>query len=402
MSQFNPIERIGIHRVALIFLEQYGWIEREQPISDFGIDMHLEIVDDGTPTGQIFALQIKSGESYFSESTSENYIYRGTNKHLDYWLSQSVPVLIVIYNPREDKAYWEHVKPVNVIKTNVDWKIKIPKGNDLNSSKSQIKLIYHNPKHHTVMEVGDSSHRGARRVDAKILVESTHAQSRNAMKKMIPEIINKFMKSDYHRNEITREQYEGMDAEVVFLFFYNSIQQVNRGLMFARAIWNNPDCQYPLTPFKADEIIEGIEVKWDSEFSELGEFIANNELSKGDYLEKANSAFSHVNGLFTSVTRIFKNYETDGEFEVLRNFIGSKETEFELLINSPLESGFAPLECEQIDRIIRESEALMHNIWIVATAGSRDEGNITYLIRNYLKEVGQKIEYYEYELKKIK
>lgn len=402
MSLFNPIERIGIHRVALTFLEQYGWIEREQPISDFGIDMHLEMVDDGKPTGQIFALQVKSGESYFSESSSESYIYRGKNKHLDYWLSQSMPVLIVIYNPRENRAYWEHVKPGNVIKTNTKWKIEIPKSNDLNSSKSQIRSIYQNPNHYTVLEVGDSSHAGARRVDAKILVENTHAQSRNAMKKMIPEIINKFMKSDYHRNEITRRQYEGIDAEVVFIFFYNSIQQVNRGLMFARAIWNNPNCKYPLNPFEADEMIEGIGVKWDSEFSELGEFIANNELSKGDYLEKAHLAFTHINRLFNSISETFKNYETNGKFEILQNFVNSKEAEFDLLINSPLEDGFAPLECEQIDQLIRESEALMHNIWIVTTDISRDEGNITYLIRDYLKEVGQKIEHYEYELKKVR
>lgn len=402
MNQFDPIERIGIHRVALTFLEQYGWIEREQPISDFGIDMHLEIVEDGKPTGQIFALQIKSGESYFSKSTSEDYIYRGKKKHLDYWLSQSMPVLIVIYNPRENKAYWEHVKPGNVIKTNTDWKIKIPKSNDINSSKNQIKSIYHNPNHYTVMEVGDSSHAGARRVDAKILVENTHSQSRNAMKKMIPEIIHKFIKSDYHRNEITKRQFQGVDAEVVFVFFYNSIQQVNRGLMFARAIWNNPNCKYPLNPFQADEIVEGIEVKWDSEFSELGDFIANNELSKGDYLERAQLAFEHANEIYSSVSRTFKKYEKDGKFDILQSFIDSKEAEFDLLINSPLEAGFAPLECEHIDQLIRESEALLHNIWIVATDKSRDEGNITYLIRDYLKVVGQKIVHYEYELKKVR
>ncbi len=102
--------------MALIFLEQYGWIEREQPISDFGIDMHLEIVDDSKPTGQIFALQVKSGESYFKEETAQGFIYRGENKHLDYWLSQSMPVLIIIYNPKHNKAFWVQVAPSNITK----------------------------------------------------------------------------------------------------------------------------------------------------------------------------------------------------------------------------------------------------------------------------------------------
>jgi len=30
----NKIERIGIHKVGLFFLENFGWIERKQPISD--------------------------------------------------------------------------------------------------------------------------------------------------------------------------------------------------------------------------------------------------------------------------------------------------------------------------------------------------------------------------------
>ena len=71
MTQFNPIERIGVHEVALVFLKAFGWIEREQPISDFGIDMHVEIVQEGRPTGQMIALQIKSGKSFFEEKNNK-------------------------------------------------------------------------------------------------------------------------------------------------------------------------------------------------------------------------------------------------------------------------------------------------------------------------------------------
>ncbi len=252
------------------------------------------------------------------------------------------------------------------------------------------------------MHVGDNSHAGARRVEAKILVENTHAQSRSAMKKMILEIINKFKKSDYHRNDITREQYENQEAQVVFLFFYNSIQQVDRGLSFCRAIWNHNDCRYPLDPFKADEIVDQVSIKWDTEFTDLSEFISNNELSKGDYLEKASLAFSNVNSLFLEMMKAFQAYEETGNFKYLLEFISAKESEFDLLMNGPLGDGFAPLECEDIDRLIKESEALIHNIWIVSSDLKRDEGNVTYLIRDYLQLVSPKIKYYDYELKKVK
>ena len=168
MTKFDPIERIGVHQVALTFLQKYGWIEREQPISDFGIDMHIEIVQDNIPTGQIFALQIKSGMSYFKEESNDSFIYRGKKKHLDYWLSQSLPVLIVLYNPETKNSYWEFVNSSKVENLDKGWKIKIPKSNILDESIDNIKKFYSNPNHYTTINISDTSHNGARRISAKI------------------------------------------------------------------------------------------------------------------------------------------------------------------------------------------------------------------------------------------
>jgi hypothetical protein len=178
MIPFNPIERIGLHQSALIFLEQFGWIEREQPISDFGIDMHVEIVNEGIPTGQIFAIQIKSGSSYFKEETPSGYTYRGKNEHLEYWLSQSLPVIILIYEPVSKEVFWQLVNQSNSIKTEKAWRIEIPKNKLLRGSKQDLLKIYDNPNHYVVMRVGDNSTGAARRVDVSILVESTYAKSR--------------------------------------------------------------------------------------------------------------------------------------------------------------------------------------------------------------------------------
>jgi histone deacetylase complex regulatory component SIN3 len=40
-------ERISIHKFALCFLERFGWIEREQYVTDQGIDTQVEIVENG-------------------------------------------------------------------------------------------------------------------------------------------------------------------------------------------------------------------------------------------------------------------------------------------------------------------------------------------------------------------
>lgn len=402
MRQFEPIERVGIHRTALVFLEDFGWIEREQPISDFGVDMHVEIVDDGNPTGQIFALQIKSGSSYFREETATGFIYRGDNRHLEYWLSQSVPVLIILYEPESKSIFWEQVISSKVSKTESAWKIEIPKSNLLDKSESGLLKIYNNPNHYTVMNVSDISHAGARRIEGRILVEGSYARSRIAMKKMIPEIINKFKSSDYHRNEITKQQYLNKDADVVFIFFYDSIQQVERGLTFCRAIWNNIECQYPLSPFDPDEIISEVEIKWDIEYPDINQFINKNQLPKGDYLEKAHAAFSHLKLLHEEINRVYNSYQEDGNFRRLIDSLNTKEQRFNLLIHNPLQDGLPPLECLVLDQLIQEAQALIHNIWIVISDKKRDEQNISFLIKDYLKMADKKIQYYDYELMKVR
>jgi Domain of unknown function (DUF4365) len=57
-------ERHGIYAVGLIVHEQLGWIFREQPIEDWGIDAQIEVVDESGPTGR---LDDRSADTYRRE-----------------------------------------------------------------------------------------------------------------------------------------------------------------------------------------------------------------------------------------------------------------------------------------------------------------------------------------------
>lgn len=83
MKRYSTTERIGINTVENIVLHELGWIFREQPIVDMGIDAHVERVDEGDPTGKLIALQVKTGASHFHES-GDTYFYYGTFTHLNY------------------------------------------------------------------------------------------------------------------------------------------------------------------------------------------------------------------------------------------------------------------------------------------------------------------------------
>lgn len=127
---YSSTERQGVHGVALIVHEQLGWLFREQPIDDWGIDAQIEVVDERGPTGRLVAAQIKSGNSYFSEK-NDGFVFRGELRHLDYWRNHSLPVILILYDPSSRTAYWESVIDAHVQRTGSAWKISVPEAKRL-------------------------------------------------------------------------------------------------------------------------------------------------------------------------------------------------------------------------------------------------------------------------------
>jgi len=82
-------DRVGVSAVEGVVLKEFGWLFREQAVSDYGIDALIEEVDsDNKPTGKPVALQIKSGPSFFKRKGSD-YIFYGEPRHLNYWSNHS-------------------------------------------------------------------------------------------------------------------------------------------------------------------------------------------------------------------------------------------------------------------------------------------------------------------------
>jgi hypothetical protein len=98
---------------------------------DFGIDGHIEVVANREPTGNLIAVQIKSGPSYFRSKDPNGITFRGTAAHLEYWLKHDLPVIVVLHDPVSDDAYWQVVTPRNVTPTPRGWKISVPRSQKL-------------------------------------------------------------------------------------------------------------------------------------------------------------------------------------------------------------------------------------------------------------------------------
>ena len=101
-------ERLGVAETQLAVL-RLGWVFREQPVEDTGIDAHVEVVEHSQATGKLLALQIKGGDSWFREPGPGGWWFRPDDNHVRYWTDHSLPVAVVLWHPETSRCHWQLV-----------------------------------------------------------------------------------------------------------------------------------------------------------------------------------------------------------------------------------------------------------------------------------------------------
>jgi len=81
-----------------------GWIYRNRE-KDYGIDAELEIVRNQRPTGEIVFAQLKSIGRLPAKRRATLRIPCHV-RHVEYWLSLAVPVILVVYTDSPQQAHW--------------------------------------------------------------------------------------------------------------------------------------------------------------------------------------------------------------------------------------------------------------------------------------------------------
>lgn len=127
--------RNGLNILTKIVENELGWILRpNHQENDFGIDAYIDIITNGYITGKSIAIQIKSGESYLKELDNNYWKFNGDLKHLNYYLNQDFPVLIVLIDLKNEIAYWEVCTPEIISMDENKWTIPIPKEQQINQN----------------------------------------------------------------------------------------------------------------------------------------------------------------------------------------------------------------------------------------------------------------------------
>lgn len=151
----SSTERIGVNHCGEIAARN-EWMFREQPIDDVGIDAHMEFVESSGKSKQLLALQIKSGPSWFKEKKDDYIVFRSINeRQYNYWTMNSLPCIVVLYNPDDDMCIWQKLTAETIEKTNngngKGFVVKVPLSQIfLNASSNEQLLSFSNlPEHIT-------------------------------------------------------------------------------------------------------------------------------------------------------------------------------------------------------------------------------------------------------------
>ena len=141
----NSTERMGIYHCGEI-AERNDWMFREQPIDDVGIDAHMEFVESSGKPKQLLALQIKSGASWFKEENDGHMIFRDINqRQYEYWTMNSLPCIIVLYNPDNKVCIWQKLTSETIERTSKGkgkgFFVKVPLTQTFLNDSSQQKLL---------------------------------------------------------------------------------------------------------------------------------------------------------------------------------------------------------------------------------------------------------------------
>jgi Domain of unknown function (DUF4365) len=127
----------GVALLAWTVNRELGWVVRPQPVNDFGVDAHIEIIRNGLATGRTIAAQVKAGASWFDEPTAGGWVFRGEDKHLSYWLQHSLPVIVAICDLRTETCYWREVRNDTVTRLKKGWKTVIPSGQKIDRGAAE-------------------------------------------------------------------------------------------------------------------------------------------------------------------------------------------------------------------------------------------------------------------------
>ncbi|MEG4044065.1 DUF4365 domain-containing protein [Microcoleus sp. Pol17_C1] len=401
--------RIGIAGTQLIF-ERLGCIFREQPIEDYGIDAHVEFIENGQATGKLIAVQIKSGDSWFKEKNGNNIIFRGNNEHLEYWQNHSLPVIVVLYKDSENSAYWQAVNNNTIQRTQKGWKLLMSLERKVDShALEQLKKLSQkiiSAREYTELSLQDVSHSQAKRYSAKILLNREFTKDDIIL--VIKDVTNRLKNRAYYRNKQLEKRWQNKEAHVIWLYLYLSPEDYhNRANWICMTQWISKKLSPEFVPLQLDgETIDGdIVVKWNENCQEISRISRLYELPKEKFLDLMMKLADPIMEIVTQIENVINQYNS-GEIDEARymSLMSNFESKVTKLYFEATNIGSAPIECRDLSQQFQNLAAITHNLVLpFSDRGLKtwDQAARKNLVQMYLRDYHKELQKFDFEFEKI-
>ena len=407
VSKSSRIERVGVQIVGLQF-EEAGYIFREQPTSDYGIDAHIELIDGEEVTGQLIALQIKSGDSWFKEVCSEGYVFRGDKKHLSYWLDHSLPVLIVLCDSKTRNCYWQTITSSNVIDTEKALKIIVPKYQKITPvmyvdlKRLVNKLAIH--KNYTIASTEDLSHNNAKRYSLRVILNKEHTQAE--IINLIKTITTQTANCEYHRSERTREHWGSRPAHVVWINIYPSAEDERNNNILCGTEWFSDTLASEYKPLSnyGEEVGQNIKVNWNNSYLTYSRYNSQNTMNKEEFIIKTTSLVKASEPHIDLAFSLYIEYESGRcDIDKLKSAMTRSFVNIDEIYSSGTDLGLSPFECKDLSNKFQSLIAYAHNVFLPFSGFGKEstESQIIFNIKSQVKYYREAFVGFEFELKKV-
>ncbi len=130
-KRINLTGEIGVSILRLHIQRKIGWIIRDIRETDVGIDANIEQVINGNPTAKYISVQLKTGFGNVHISALGDFIFYFKETHYQYWLSSSIPVIIVLCDPDSDTLYWSQLTRRTIDRTPEGYRVIIDKSSQI-------------------------------------------------------------------------------------------------------------------------------------------------------------------------------------------------------------------------------------------------------------------------------
>lgn len=129
---------LGVAQVKLTVSRDLGWVFRELPNPDFGIDGQIEILTEAAgarvTTGRLLSVQVKGGSAYFHKEDETGWTVYIAKSTVHYWCVHSLPVLVVLAKLDTGECFWTRGDVPDLKATARNYKIRVPKDQRLDAA----------------------------------------------------------------------------------------------------------------------------------------------------------------------------------------------------------------------------------------------------------------------------